>query len=106
MKCPHCGAWTSVEETREHEFGTTRRRRLCANGHTFPTVEIPGRAYTRSRPALLLAFKTITAAIEKWRRDMKIATDPRPSSEVAVEFKLHHSEVNKIRARYRRDGKL
>jgi transcriptional regulator NrdR family protein len=39
MKCPECGAWSTVLETR-----TTperyRRRRECANEHKFTTEEI------------------------------------------------------------------
>jgi len=34
MKCPTCGTWTSVKETRG-----TRRRRECANEHRFTTEE-------------------------------------------------------------------
>lgn len=34
MKCPHCGVWSSVLETRG-----AKRRRECANGHRFATVE-------------------------------------------------------------------
>ena len=40
MKCPICNAWTEVKDTRESgEFQTTRRRE-CANGHRFSTVEL------------------------------------------------------------------
>jgi transcriptional regulator NrdR family protein len=35
MKCPECGAWTEVRETRG-----PRRRRECANGHRFSTEEV------------------------------------------------------------------
>ena len=35
MKCPHCGVWTTVLETRG-----VRRRRECGNGHRFTTQEI------------------------------------------------------------------
>jgi transcriptional regulator NrdR family protein len=35
MKCPTCQVWTDVLETRQG-----RRRRQCANGHRFATVEI------------------------------------------------------------------
>lgn len=36
MKCPECKAWTVVLATRK-EY----RRRECANGHRFWTVELP-----------------------------------------------------------------
>lgn len=35
MKCPHCGAWSTVLSTRD-----TTRRRGCANGHRFTTAEV------------------------------------------------------------------
>jgi hypothetical protein len=35
MKCPTCGTWTVVNETRGG-----RRRRECANEHKFSTEEI------------------------------------------------------------------
>lgn len=39
MKCPRCGAWTSVLETRTRADGSKRRRYECANLHRFTTVE-------------------------------------------------------------------
>ena len=39
MKCPECGTWTIVKETRT-STGNSRRRRLeCANEHRFTTLE-------------------------------------------------------------------
>jgi transcriptional regulator NrdR family protein len=39
VKCPECGTWTIVKETRI-STGNTRRRRLeCANEHRFTTLE-------------------------------------------------------------------
>lgn len=35
MKCPWCGKWTFVLDSR---YGT--RRRECGNGHRFNTVEV------------------------------------------------------------------
>lgn len=39
MKCPLCGTWTSVKETRSETF-LVRRRRECANGHRAWTYEV------------------------------------------------------------------
>lgn len=36
MMCPTCSAWSAVLNTR-----LARRRRECANGHRFSTVEVP-----------------------------------------------------------------
>jgi transcriptional regulator NrdR family protein len=38
MNCPVCHAWTSVNATRSKPDAITRRRE-CANGHTFSTLE-------------------------------------------------------------------
>lgn len=39
MKCPTCGAWTQVLETRKRGVNVTRRRYECANLHRFTTLE-------------------------------------------------------------------
>jgi transcriptional regulator NrdR family protein len=35
MRCPQCGAWSLVLETRG-----PRRRRTCGNNHRYTTIEI------------------------------------------------------------------
>lgn len=39
MKCPRCGAWALIKETRAREDNTMRRRYECANLHRFTTIE-------------------------------------------------------------------
>jgi transcriptional regulator NrdR family protein len=39
MKCPTCGAWVFVKDTRTLENNTKRRRIECANMHRFFTLE-------------------------------------------------------------------
>ena len=39
MRCPTCGAWVLVKETRQRNNNTTLRRYLCANDHPFNTEE-------------------------------------------------------------------
>lgn len=39
MKCPDCGAWTEVKDTRMRPDNTRRRAYVCANEHRFTTVE-------------------------------------------------------------------
>jgi predicted ATP-dependent serine protease len=39
MECPHCGAWSTVKETRSSPT-RYRRRRECANEHSFTTEEV------------------------------------------------------------------
>jgi transcriptional regulator NrdR family protein len=49
MKCPECGAWTVVKETRADENNSRRRRIECANMHRFTTLETVIDTKTRIR---------------------------------------------------------
>jgi len=40
MKCPACGAWSIIKETRTSPTFGYRRRRECANEHSFTTQEL------------------------------------------------------------------
>lgn len=40
MKCPRCSQEATEVETRAGTFGTIERRRQCASGHRFITVEL------------------------------------------------------------------
>ena len=40
MKCPECGAWSTVLSTRESPDHGFVRRRECANLHRFTTQEM------------------------------------------------------------------
>jgi transcriptional regulator NrdR family protein len=39
MKCPECGVWTIVKETRSKPNNARYRRYECANLHRFTTIE-------------------------------------------------------------------
>jgi transcriptional regulator NrdR family protein len=39
MKCPECGAWTVVKDSRVDQNNSRRRRIECANMHRFTTLE-------------------------------------------------------------------
>lgn len=39
MKCPECGVWVRVVETRSEPDGSKRRRYECGNLHRFTTRE-------------------------------------------------------------------
>lgn len=48
MKCPMCGRWTKVKDTRWQEArSSVMRRRECRKGHRFTTYE------TTDRPELV-----------------------------------------------------
>ena len=50
MKCPECGTWTEVLDTRMRKDGSRRRRYQCANLHKFWTEEriVPGPSSSRT----------------------------------------------------------
>lgn len=59
MKCPHCGAWTTVKETRiNEETNQVWRRKECANLHTFTTIElVPAGNNPRPRDKRMVAVR-------------------------------------------------
>lgn len=78
MKCPHCGAWSTVLATR-----ATRRRRECANGHRFNTVEtVLGLSGNR---------------VQKWARNQAIRADERGNSELARIHNVSEARIREIR---------
>ena len=50
MKCPECGTWTIVKETRMLQQNIRKRRYECANMHRFSTAERLVDTKTRIRP--------------------------------------------------------
>lgn len=82
MKCPVCGVWSSVLQTR-----SSVRRRECANGHRFNTVE-----------------KTIgtLARRQDWARNLKIINDPRGASAVGRDYGISEARVREIRSKHAR----
>jgi transcriptional regulator NrdR family protein len=50
MKCPECGAWTVVKDSRVDHNNARRRRIECANMHRFTTLETVIATKTRIRP--------------------------------------------------------
>jgi transcriptional regulator NrdR family protein len=39
MKCPACGAWVLVLQTKKQDDNTKYRRYVCGNEHRFTTTE-------------------------------------------------------------------
>lgn len=59
IKCPACGAWANVLQTRDNKDKTqTRRRYECANLHRFSTIEqvvggaVDAASVSRGRPSV------------------------------------------------------
>ncbi len=53
MKCPVCGAWTTVKETRKTADNQKKRRYECGNEHRFNTLEtiVPKKEVRQKRKA-------------------------------------------------------
>jgi transcriptional regulator NrdR family protein len=65
MKCPECGAWTLIKETKESPTFGYRRRRECANYHKFTTQEIVVPQETIKQKQRENAIKNINRGREK-----------------------------------------
>ena len=50
MKCPVCGAWTLVKETRQRQDNAKYRRYECANTHRFTTLETVAKVIVAKKP--------------------------------------------------------
>lgn len=70
MKCPRCGADSSVKETRPFEHGTGYRRRECFNGHRFTTVEIYRETYGSARQRAKIYSQSMAQWRARWARNM------------------------------------
>lgn len=105
MKCFHCGAWSNVRETRAAPHAMMRRRHECANGHLFTTMEVHlPVAFAVRRDAKATARK-VYANEERYKRNMRIISDFRPTAEIAAEYKLTPTRVRQIKRGEKRAGK-
>ncbi len=95
MRCPTCGAWSEVKETRLNE-ASTRRRRACANNHRFNTYEVlPSMlASTRDRQS---ATRKVKAAVERFKRNTLIVKALLSGSTVTEVAKVHGLTEARIR---------
>jgi hypothetical protein len=83
-----------VLETRTLHGGT-RRRRECANGHKFWTLEVTDSADARRQARRDKTLQLSAARV--WARNQKICNDPRPSPAVGAAYGLSAPMVRKIR---------
>lgn len=97
MKCPTCGAWSSVLATR----GTTRRRE-CANGHRFSTLEVPPGVVSQKDYRAFRRGAALRA--RNWTRDRYIVADPRGSTTLARDLGITEARVRQIRAKARKES--
>lgn len=95
MKCPTCGAWSNVLETRNGPHESMRRRRECANGHRFITLEVLPTVIHQD--AKLSTARAVAKRRELWQRDQRIKIDQRVHSTIAAEYGITRSQVVRIK---------
>ena len=99
MKCPTCGAWTEVKETRKAPVWMVARTRECANGHRLKTFEVHAALISRKiiTGTLTAYFAAVENRVALWQRKTAIKKDPRSTAEVAKEHSLSPDYVRQIR---------
>lgn len=78
MKCPICGTWSRVLDTRG-----PKRRRECGNLHIFNTTE----NYVGH----------VSGTPQKWKRNEDIRADPRGASELSRVYGVSETRIREIR---------
>ena len=81
MICPECRAWSAVLLTR-----LPRRRRECANGHRFSTVETYEEPVTTN-------YLTPAKLAERWRMEVKTLSNWRVQGKGPAYVKLGDAKV-------------
>ncbi len=100
MKCTICGSTSTVALSQERpEQHRVVFSRVCERGHRFTTVEVPITLLAAKRE-FACALRNIDRRIARFVRDVAIAEDPRPSKEVAADYKLTDARVRQIRASF------
>ena len=101
MKCPTCGAWSNVLDTRDGPHETTKRRRECANGHRFYTFEMLAPA--RNPGSMQRAVKTVQSQRARWQRNQQIRRNPDglTRAEMALQMGLTEGAVRDIQHGYK-----
>lgn len=100
MNCPECGAWSNVLDTRNGPNETVKRRRECANGHRFFTLEVlPAAIHQDSAKA---SARAIGRNRKRWQRDQAIRADGRMHALIAIDHGLTRSQIVRIKRGVRR----
>lgn len=97
MKCPTCGAWSEVSETRAAPNHATRRARTCANGHRFITLEVLPQVVKAAGANAAATARAAAANAKRWARNAAIARDPRSATQVAKQHDMTEARVRQIR---------
>ena len=100
MKCPVCGAWSEVLDTREGRNESVRRRRQCGNGHRFVTLEVHPTAL--HKPTAEATVRAIAKRRVLWKRDQAIRADNRLQRLIGADYGLSRHQVARIKRGTRR----
>lgn len=95
MNCPTCSAYSRVLHTRDGDTVAIKRRRECANGHRFTTVEAVPRAFCKRDMAQAQA--TSKARADRWKRDQAIAASGMTATELAAKYRITEARVRQIK---------
>ncbi len=107
MKCPLCGAMTSVSETRQVAQGyVLYRRRVCDNSHRFGTHEVDD-SLARTVARFAMRVDRIAAMVEsalRWNRNASIAqraAQGEKHAAIAADHNLSDNMISTIVRRHR-----
>lgn len=100
MRCPRCGAPTTVLESRsEYEGFVLRRRRRCYNQHVYTTYEINEKIITTLMPYLKSSAAASIKATAIYKRNVQIvkaAKLGKTGEELAVQFGIKSNSVSAV----------
>lgn len=85
MNCPECHAWSEVLQTR-----APRRRRECANGHRFSTIE------TYQDEPVNQTFLTPSDLAERWHMEVKTLSNWRNLGRGPAYVKLGQGKTTRV----------
>lgn len=103
MKCPHCGADSSVDATRKFNGVMLKRSRRCFNGHSFTTYEVF--AGNIDRRTLESTARGVAAKGRSFSTKRRILARPDASAaDLAAELSVSNTYVRLVRARARTES--
>ena len=96
MKCPHCGADSSVLATRAYKEVMLKRKRRCFNNHEFHTYEVF--AGNLDRRTLADTRRGVQVKQLAWSRRRCVLSNPHlPASVLADRLKITEARVRQMR---------
>lgn len=103
MKCPFCGAWSEVLESRPTANNLQRRARECGNGHRFKTYEVYQQTFNSAKRDIISTAKAMDARAARFKRDADIVRSFYPAEHEAKRYGITAERVRQIRRRAKDD---